>query len=60
MVLRLYGQEGLQSYIRNHISLAKRFEELVRQDSRFEVIIYSNHRIVEHNAVIKLLGMSAL
>ncbi|XP_010684776.1 phenylacetaldehyde synthase isoform X2 [Beta vulgaris subsp. vulgaris] len=38
MVLRLYGQEGLQSYIRNHISLAKRFEELVRQDSRFEVI----------------------
>ncbi|XP_021838623.1 phenylacetaldehyde synthase isoform X2 [Spinacia oleracea] len=38
MVMRLYGQEGLQSYIRNHISLAKRFEELVLQDSRFEVI----------------------
>ncbi|XP_074279049.1 tyrosine decarboxylase 2 isoform X1 [Silene latifolia] len=38
MVLRLYGQEGLQSYIRNHISLAKTFEELVIQDSRFEVI----------------------
>ncbi|KAL9228270.1 hypothetical protein vseg_003868 [Gypsophila vaccaria] len=38
MVLRLYGQEGLQSYIRNHISLAKKFEELVVQDSRFEVV----------------------
>ncbi|CAO2839809.1 unnamed protein product [Amaranthus hypochondriacus] len=38
MVLRLYGQEGLQAYIRNHISLAKRFEDLVRQDSRFEVV----------------------
>lgn len=38
MVLRLYGQEGLQSYIRNHIALAKQFEELVIQDSRFEVV----------------------
>ena len=41
MVLRLYGQEGLQAYIRNHISLAKRFEDLVRQDSRFEVILFT-------------------
>nr|WMX25290.1 aromatic amino acid decarboxylase TyDC3 [Lophophora williamsii] len=38
MVLRLYGQEGLQSYIRNHIALAKQFEELVIQDSRFEMV----------------------
>ncbi|GAB4830111.1 Tyrosine decarboxylase 2 [Ancistrocladus abbreviatus] len=38
MVLRLYGMEGLLSYIRNHIALAKHFEELVRQDSRFEVV----------------------
>ncbi|CAK9184942.1 unnamed protein product [Ilex paraguariensis] len=37
MVLRLYGLENLQSYIRNHIELAKQFEELVAQDPRFEV-----------------------
>ena len=38
MVLRLYGVENLQCYIRNHINLAKHFEELVVQDTRFEVI----------------------
>lgn len=37
MVLRLYGVENLQSYIRNHINLAKQFEDLVAQDPRFEV-----------------------
>ncbi|GMP99277.1 hypothetical protein CsSME_00046805 [Camellia sinensis var. sinensis] len=37
MVLRLYGLENLQSYIRNHIELAKHFEELVSQDPRFQV-----------------------
>lgn len=38
MVLRLYGLENLQSYIRNHIKLAIHFEELVAQDPRFEVV----------------------
>ncbi|XP_050364044.1 tyrosine decarboxylase 2 [Argentina anserina] len=38
MVLRLYGLENLQSYIRNHINLAKKFEELVAQDPRFEIV----------------------
>lgn len=37
MVLRLYGVENLQSYIRNHIKLAQQFENLVAQDTRFEV-----------------------
>lgn len=37
MVLRLYGLENLQSYIRNHIELARKFEELVNLDPRFEV-----------------------
>ncbi|KAK9944967.1 hypothetical protein M0R45_010502 [Rubus argutus] len=44
MVLRLYGLENLQSYIRNHITLAKNFEEFVTQDPRFEIVtprIYS-------------------
>lgn len=35
--LRKYGIEGLQKYIRNHCHLAKEFEKLVLQDSRFEV-----------------------
>ncbi|XP_076894820.1 phenylacetaldehyde synthase-like isoform X2 [Bidens hawaiensis] len=38
MVLRLYGVENLQSYIRNHIKLAQQFEDFVVQDSRFEVV----------------------
>uniref|UniRef100_A0A224X4E8 Tryptophan decarboxylase n=1 Tax=Hypericum perforatum TaxID=65561 RepID=A0A224X4E8_HYPPE len=38
MVLRLYGLENLRGYIRNHVSLAKHFEELVAQDTRFEVV----------------------
>ncbi|GMI73528.1 aromatic aldehyde synthase [Hibiscus trionum] len=38
MVLRLYGLENLQCYIRNHIKLAKHFENLVVQDPRFEVV----------------------
>ncbi|XP_024018421.1 tyrosine decarboxylase 1 isoform X2 [Morus notabilis] len=38
MVLRLYGVENLQSYLRNHINLAKHFEELVAKDSRFEIV----------------------
>lgn len=36
-VLRSYGIEGLQSYMRNHIRLAKHFEALVNSDERFEV-----------------------
>ncbi|KAB2021906.1 hypothetical protein ES319_D07G172400v1 [Gossypium barbadense] len=38
MVLRLYGLENLQCYIRNHIKLAKHFENLIAQDPRFEVV----------------------
>ncbi|PKA54142.1 Tyrosine decarboxylase 1 [Apostasia shenzhenica] len=39
MVLRLYGQENLQKYIRNHINLAEQFALLVRSDVRFEVLV---------------------
>ncbi|VYS52929.1 unnamed protein product [Arabidopsis thaliana] len=38
MVLRLYGSETLKSYIRNHIKLAKEFEQLVSQDPNFEIV----------------------
>ena len=36
-VIRNYGVEGLQKYIREHCRLAKRFEALVLEDERFEV-----------------------
>lgn len=36
-VMRSYGISGLQAYIRNHVQLAKRFEALVRKDTRFEL-----------------------
>ncbi|KAJ0265501.1 Phenylacetaldehyde synthase [Hirschfeldia incana] len=46
MVLRLYGAETLKNYIRNHIKLAKVFEQLVSQDPNFEVITPQNFSLV--------------
>lgn len=37
-VLRLYGVRNLQAFIRKHVALAHEFEELVRQDDRFEIV----------------------
>ncbi|XP_071500096.1 aromatic-L-amino-acid decarboxylase-like [Diadema antillarum] len=37
-VIRTYGVEGLQKYIRNHVKQAKNFESLVWNDNRFEVL----------------------
>lgn len=37
-VIRSYGVEGLQTYIRQHIRLAKLFETYVKNDARFEVM----------------------
>ncbi|CAA7403281.1 unnamed protein product [Spirodela intermedia] len=38
MVLRLYGVEKLQNYVRNHIRLARLFLGLIDSDPRFEVV----------------------
>uniref|UniRef100_T1IJC5 Tyrosine decarboxylase n=1 Tax=Strigamia maritima TaxID=126957 RepID=T1IJC5_STRMM len=37
-VIRNYGVEGLQKYVRDHVRLAKRFENYVRKDHRFEIM----------------------
>jgi len=37
-VIRMYGVEGLQKYIREHVRLAKKFEGLVKSDPRFEIM----------------------
>lgn len=36
--IRKYGVKGLQSYIREHVRLAKEFEKLVLTDSRFKIV----------------------
>jgi aromatic-L-amino-acid decarboxylase len=38
-VIRHYGIEGLQYYIRKHISLAQEFAEWVKSDPRFELVV---------------------
>lgn len=38
-VFRIYGVEGLQQHIRHTIRLAHVFEEYVKLDDRFEVVI---------------------
>lgn len=38
MVIRTYGVEGLQKYIRSHVYLAKLFEKYVHRDPRFETV----------------------
>ncbi len=37
MVIRHYGVEGLRAHIREHVRIARIFEELVRSDGRFEI-----------------------
>lgn len=37
-VIRHYGVQGLQAYIREHVRLAEGFEGLVRADQRFEIV----------------------
>jgi aromatic-L-amino-acid decarboxylase len=37
-VIRTYGVEGLQKYIRDHCRLARKFEQFVAEDERFQVL----------------------
>ncbi|GAQ86385.1 aromatic aldehyde synthase [Klebsormidium nitens] len=39
LVMRLYGANGIRAYLRKHIQLAAEFEELVRADERYEVLV---------------------
>lgn len=38
-VMRLYGVQGIQKYIRHQVSLAKYLEKLVKADDRFELLV---------------------
>ena len=45
-VLRSYGLENLRSFLRNHIEMAKTFEELVKKDKRFEIVVPRHFSLV--------------
>ena len=34
----MYGIDGLQKYIREHVRLAKKMETLLRADAKFEIV----------------------
>ncbi|GMY38302.1 tyrosine/DOPA decarboxylase 2-like [Fagus crenata] len=46
LVLRSYGVGNLRNFLRNHVKMAKRFEELLRHDNRFEVVAPRNFALV--------------
>ncbi|GJN12480.1 hypothetical protein PR202_ga30760 [Eleusine coracana subsp. coracana] len=46
MVMRTYGAAKLQQHIRSDVAMAKMFEEAVRTDDRFEVVVPRNFALV--------------
>ncbi|KAM3749857.1 hypothetical protein ACB098_05G217400 [Castanea mollissima] len=42
LVLRSYGVANLRNFLRSHVKMAKLFEELLRNDDRFEVVAPRN------------------
>jgi tyrosine decarboxylase len=46
MVMRTYGATKLQQHIRSDVAMAKMFEDNVRADDRFEVVVPRNFALV--------------
>ncbi|XP_020197736.1 tryptophan decarboxylase 1-like [Aegilops tauschii subsp. strangulata] len=46
MVMRTYGTAKLQEHIRSDVAMAKMFEDFVRGDNRFEVVVPRNFALV--------------
>ncbi|KAK3206857.1 hypothetical protein Dsin_020903 [Dipteronia sinensis] len=46
LVLRSHGVHNLRNFLRSHVKMAKHFEELVRRDKRFEVVVPRNFSMV--------------
>ncbi|CAO2167981.1 unnamed protein product [Urochloa humidicola] len=46
MVMRTYGSAKLQKHIRSDVAMAKMFEDSVRSDGRFEVVVPRNFALV--------------
>jgi aromatic-L-amino-acid/L-tryptophan decarboxylase len=46
LVLRCYGLEGLRDHVRAHVRMATLFENMVRLDQRFEVVVTRQFALV--------------
>ncbi|XP_057433632.1 tyrosine/DOPA decarboxylase 2-like [Lotus japonicus] len=46
LVLRSYGVANLRNFLRSHVEMAKTFEELVKKDTRFEIVVPRNLAVV--------------
>ncbi|XVF45990.1 hypothetical protein PTKIN_Ptkin02bG0252200 [Pterospermum kingtungense] len=46
LVLRSYGVANLRNFLRSHVKMAKRFQQLVESDNRFEVVVPRNFAMV--------------
>ncbi|MED6201691.1 hypothetical protein PIB30_097490 [Stylosanthes scabra] len=46
MVLRSYGVSNLRNFLRSHVEMAKTFEEMVKKDKRFEIVVPRNLAMV--------------
>ncbi|XP_062093463.1 tyrosine decarboxylase-like [Humulus lupulus] len=46
LVLRSYGVERLQAFLRSHVKMAKQFEGLLASDDRFELVVPRNFSLV--------------
>ncbi|KAJ4844726.1 Tyrosine/DOPA decarboxylase 1 [Turnera subulata] len=46
LVIRSYGVNNLRNFLRNHVEMAKIYEELVASDHRFEVVVPRNFAMV--------------
>lgn len=46
IVIRSYGVENLKKFLRNHVEMAKTFEELMRKNERFEIIVPTRFALV--------------
>ncbi|PON82323.1 Aromatic-L-amino-acid decarboxylase [Trema orientale] len=46
LVLRSYGVERLQGFLRSHVRMAKLFEALLEEDDRFEVVVPRSFAVV--------------
>ena len=46
MVMRIYGTAKLQEHIHSDVVMAKMFEDFVRADNSFEVVVPMNFALV--------------
>ncbi|KAM4113428.1 hypothetical protein ACJW30_05G219700 [Castanea mollissima] len=56
LVLRSYGVANLRNFLRSHVKMAKLFEELLRNDDRFEVVAPRNFALLNKKLLESING----